>query len=224
MSLDFGKSDESKAKAREEKDVAAAASTGVDDLSPKQVDATKLFSASGRDDVWLAVYKSNGLGSADEKRKRGMRYAYYVYALKNGTSGEGGWDGTAKMYDGTTIHAKYVKLAAPGELRRFFRATAPESYGYLSKARIVREDPDIIAMAQERMVPVRLAYAMADFLDIHTQMSDEEKKVNEANKNFSINRARASRAGKSVTDLHHEAEERKLDAQGPVVHGKSIDF
>lgn len=170
--------------------------------------------------AWNAIYAKIGMRSADEKEQAGVRLAVYVYGVLNGTSSVGAYSGTVTTANGRTFQAAVIpQVVGVNDIRRFFRGNMLESYTSLKSSKVMERNPAFVASKARFGATAETAFATADWMKDCPEFTPAEKNVHEASFNFSIEKARRSRGGKSLDEVKREDNEDNLSAQGPLSGG-----
>jgi len=175
-----------------------------DGATPKEVNSDGVMSLANVEKGWNEIYRLAGFGSSSEAKKLMLRVGIYVHAAVNGASDVGGWNSSMVLGDGTSVSSSIVPLALAGEHRRFLRANVVEYLDYFRASEAWQELETVKRAAYAADVPVRIFYAVADFLDKCHYLTQEESGHQSRVRQSRLAKAQASRGGNSYEKAKHD--------------------
>jgi len=186
------------------------------DATPKIVSFEDCLGQEANSKAWEKLYAATGLKSPNEKERRSVRAAVYVYCAKNGTSREGEYSGTFVLAGGQTVDAAVIPRAAGKmKIRKFLRANMIESYIFFKETGVMEQDDRFVAKAAAFGISAECAFAMADWLDDCPMFTPAEAKAHTTVFNKSIDRSKRARGGKTLETIEDERVTEGIEVNGP---------
>lgn len=183
---------------------------------PKNVDSEDSLGIEENKRTWERMYKRAGMVSANEKERRMLRAAVYVYCLKNGTSREGEYSGNMILANGTVVSAAVIPgSSSKMKIRKFLRANMAESYQFFKESRIIENDARYVAKCAALGISPECAFATADWMADCPDFTPAESRAHDAAFVRGIERARRARGGKNLEAVESGRLDDALHAQGP---------
>jgi len=208
-SLSKGGSDESV------KTVAGTKSVWAD-CKPKKAEYEDAMSKDECDDYWKRIYKMSGVGDGDEKAKRELRAAAYVYAAINGTSSVGNYRRNMVTASGRSIPARVLPQVLNGNIRQFFRGNMDDAYDFFVETGHMETEHRFCEKAAAKGVAASEAFCTADFLADCSKFTPLQKRAHQMAFDYGVSRARRARDGRSLEQVQEMESHATLEAQGPM--------
>lgn len=181
-------------------------------FKPKSASYEDSLTAARSTEIWTKLYTS--AKATDEKAQKRVRAGVYVYCALNGTSRVGTYGGELQLADGTVVAASHIPRAAGSEIRKFLRANMDESYEFFKESRVMEAYPRFLSRAADLGIGPQEAFATADWLTDCSLFTPAEKKAHSSSFNFSIQRAKRAREGKTLERVEGDSARATLHAQG----------
>jgi len=169
---------------------------------------------------WSKFYRLAKV-SGDEGRQLMARCAVYIYCAINGTSGQGRYEGEARVGDVIIDASMIIGTTGPLLLRKWMRANMDESYTYFKKTAVLETDGRFVAKAAGMGIAPGVAFAIADWMDDCPSFTPAERDAHDRAFNFSVSRARRARGGMTTEQVQEADAAKALEAQGPATSAPS---
>lgn len=177
--------------------------------------------------VWNRIYSL--FRAAGEEARNEVKLAVYAYYAVNGSSPQTPHSKDIVTGGGVSVASADV-LDAIGSrelIRRFLRAHVEEAYSALKESEVLATDDVYVAKVADKGIPRQYAYCGADFLRGCGLLMPVEKDYADRAFNYSVQRARSARGGRTVEQIDEESRDARLTAQrevAPVVQSRVSDF
>jgi len=117
------------------------------------------------DGKWRRIYVL--FGANTEALYREVKLAWWVYCAKNGSSPEGKYSKPVRTASSTraVTAGEIVAITGrtEGEVREFNRSYLEDSYRALKSNQEWRKDPELVAKAQAKSLPIEAMHLLADW-------------------------------------------------------------
>jgi len=164
-------------------------------------------------EIWARIYKD--AGAKDENDQKAVRAAVFVYCALNGTSRVGNYGGVMQLSNGKSLPAAILVRHAQSNIRQFLRERMDESYEFFTESRAMEEHSRFVARAAALGIAPGDAFAMADWLSDCPMFTPAQKQAHDKSFNYSIERSRRAREGKTLERVEDSRIKEELSVQGP---------